>query len=324
MSSELTGARISYDDRLTNISVAYEEDQTEFISRDLAPVVKVQKQTGTFWTYDKGDQLRTVDVARGRGSESAGLDWSTGEDVYHAKRYSVHYDLTPEDEANADDAFNLERDAVEQTTANQLRAREAKCADAFFKPGVWANDYAGANTNGTNALAKWNLAVSDPVLQIDRLMNEQKKITGKTPNKLILGADAAVELRNNANVRELVKHSQLGFVSLDLLAAAWGIEIKVANALHNVGPKGGDDEFEQIFNPKSALLTYSAPRPGLKTLSGAYIFAWEGLLGGGAYGGKTKKYRIDTRDVLRIETDMAYTMKVIDAECGTFLSNIVD
>ena len=76
---------------------------------------------------------------------------------------------------------------------------------------------------------------------------------------------------------------------------------------------------------KDALLLYVPARPGLKTPSAGYIFAWSGMLGAGAFGTRMVRIPIPLKGngAERIEGEMAFDMKVVSADLGTFFHDIV-
>jgi hypothetical protein len=57
---------------LTMISVAYMQDQAEFIADKVFPVVPVDKQSDLYYVYTKNDWFRDEAKPRAAGTESAG------------------------------------------------------------------------------------------------------------------------------------------------------------------------------------------------------------------------------------------------------------
>jgi hypothetical protein len=82
-------------------------------------------------------------------------------------------------------------------------------------------------------------------------------------------------------------------------------------------------ETNAFVGGKSALLVYAAPSASILQPSGGYTFSWVGYTGAGPLGQRIKNMRIDPINSDRIEIEMAYTQKLVAAECGVFFTTIV-
>ena len=73
------------------------------------------------------------------------------------------------------------------------------------------------------------------------------------------------------------------------------------------------------------LLGYRATRASLKQATAGYIFAWTGLEGASAFGSRMVRIKMDQLGLgtERLEMEMAYDMKVISKDCGTFFTDLV-
>src|SRR5678815_3015130 len=106
---------------LTNVSVAYMQDKSQFIADKVFPRVPVQKQSDMFWKYSKSDWRRTDVQKRAPGTETAGVGWKLDTGNYFAEVWGVHKDNEDQVRANADSNWRLDSDAVSYT---HLRAHE--------------------------------------------------------------------------------------------------------------------------------------------------------------------------------------------------------
>ena len=100
------------DSALTNISVAYMQDSSNFIADKVFPVVPVQKQSDRYFIYKKEDWFRDEAKDRVRGAESAGGDYDIDNTPsYYCNTKAYHKDVTEEDRANSDSPLTPDTDA---------------------------------------------------------------------------------------------------------------------------------------------------------------------------------------------------------------------
>jgi hypothetical protein len=322
---------------LGNISVAYMQAVAEnTIANQVFPQVPVQRQGDLYWKYNKGDWYRTAAGLRAPATESPGGGWQVSTDQYFAHVYAVHKDVDDQTRANADNVFNLDRDATLWVTQNLLIKRDQIWVTNYMTTGVWiggtgigggANgaDLTGAAAAGSNQVVQWDRAGSDPIGDIMTQHIGMARATGFRPNVLVIGPAVLQALLQNASILERIKYTAPGgaFINQQLLAQVFGVDrVVVTWAIQNTGALGAADNFS-FMNNKTALLVYAAPNPGLMQPSGGYIFSWAGFLGGGAFGTRIKRFRMEHIESDRIEGEMAFDMKVVSPDVGVFFNSIV-
>lgn len=309
---------------LTNILVAYQQNPNQFIADAVFPVVPVQRQGDLFYKYNKGDWFRTEAEKRAPATESAGAGWEVSQDTYFAHVYAVHKDVDDQTRANADSVFNLDRDATLWVSQNLLLKRDLVFAASFLVTGVWGTDLTGvAAAPGAGQFLRFDVAGSDPIGVVAAQRLAIQKATGFAPNVLVIGPSVLVALESHAAILERIKYTERGIVTTDLLASLFGVQrVVVSNAIQNTAAKGVADSMAFIAD-KSMLLVYANPTPGLMQPSGGYIFAWTGLLGGGAAAGRVRRFRMEPIESDRIEGESAYDMKVVSPDVGVFFATAV-
>ena len=139
---------------LTNVSIAFVQDQSQYIADKVFSNIPVSAKTNTYWVYDRSDWMRIEAEERPPSTESAGGGWSVSSDDYSARVYAFHKDIDDQTRANADAPFNLDRDATEYVTRQLLMKREQLWINTYFKTGVWGFDIDGvaATPTGTQVL----------------------------------------------------------------------------------------------------------------------------------------------------------------------------
>lgn len=315
------------DRALTEISVKYYQDADMFIADRVFPVVPVMKQSDRYFKYLKEDWFRDDAEERALGTESAGGDYEIDNTpTYFCRKYAYHKDVFEEDRANTDDPLTPDIDAVEFVSEKLLLRREIQWATNFFQAGVWEHEYDGVNATPTgDQFLRWNDPNSDPIGDIAARATDIQEVTGRRPNKLVIGQRVFDALKNHPDILDRIKYTQKGIVTVDLLATLFEVEqVLIAGAIKNTAVKGRDAEMEFIFG-KNALLCYTVASPSLKKATAGYIFAWKGLMGANAFGGRTLRIPMPLlgEGTERIESEMSWDMKVVARDLGVFFNGAV-
>lgn len=314
------------DRALTNMSVAYMQDASNYIADKVFPIVPVKRQADLYYIYNTGDFLRDEAKVRGAIGESAGGDYDLDTDTYYCKKHAFHKDVSPDDRINYDEPLDADKDAEVFVTQKMLIRREMEWATKFFKTGVWGTEITGKASNpSTGEVLQWNLDTSDPIKNITDQSVAVAAKTGYRPNTLVLSPYVFNSLKNHPDVLDRVKYTETGIVTTSLLASLFEVlNVYVGWAVVNSAAKGTTDSIDFIMG-KNALLCYSNPQPSLRTPSAGYIFAWTGLEGAGAYGNRIVRLPMDLLGlgVERIEGEIAFDAKKIGADLGVFFKDIV-
>lgn len=312
---------------LTNVSIAYMQSSSAYISDKIFPKVPVQKQSDLYWRYSKSDWRRTDVARRAPSTESKGVGWTMDTDSYFAHVYAVHKDVDDQLRSNADSNFNLDRDATEFITNQMLLKRDIDWNTQFFSQSVWNTEYAGGDD-----FTKWSDAGSNPVQDVANWVLQFRRETGFAPNKMVLGAEVMLYLKQHPDIIDRIKYTQKGIVTEDLIATLFNIEqIYTSYATVATTPQIPDAKaqdaaasYDFIANSKSILLAYAPAGPSLMTPSAGYTFTWNGYLGGNAQGIRVKRFRMEHIASDRVESEMTYDMKVVCPDLGVFAYNVVE
>lgn len=314
------------DRALTNMSVAYMQDESAYIADKVFPIVPVKRQSDIYYIYDTGDFLRDEAQERGRIAESAGGDYDLSTGVYHCKKHAFHKDVAPEDRVNYDEPLDADKDAQLFVSQKMMIRREMEWASNFFAPNIWTREVAGNAAPAGNQTLYWNRDTSDPISDISNESILMASRTGYRPNTLVLSPYVFNALKNHFDILDRIKYTETGIVTNALLASLFEVDnVYVAWGVVNSANKGANDDIDFIMG-KSALLCYSNPNPSLRTPSAGYIFAWTGLEGAGAYGNRIVRLPMDLLGlgVERIEGEIAFEAKQIGDDLGVFFNGIVE
>lgn len=311
-----TSNDVHVDAILTNISVAYIQDQKAYIANQVFPTIPVEKQSDKYFLYSKGDWFRDEAQKRAPATESVGSGYTLSTSTYSADVYAFHKDIDDQVRANADSPLNVDRDATEFVTQRMLMRQEIQWTADFFAASIWATD-----STPTNLWSDYT--ASDPIGDVETGKSTILNSTGYLPNTLVLGYDVFRQLRHHPDIVDRVKYTSAENVTEDILARFFGVDrILIARAIRNTGKEGAANSFSSIAG-KNAALYYVAPTPGLLTPSAGYSFAWRGVSDGmGANVGITR-FRMPELRADRIEAQMAWDNKVIATDLGYFFASCV-
>ena len=321
---------------LTNISVAYLQDEEWYIADKVFPMVPVEHQTDQYFVWNKGDFFRDEAQLRADGAESAGTGFNLTTASYSAKVYALHKDIGPQLRANADPAIDIDATTTRVLTQKALIKRDRIFTQKFLTTGVWGAYGVGTDVVGTAGGTVggatppfWNDdANGDPFTDMQNAQTAILQNTGYAPNRLVLSWPVFAALRKHPLVLDRIKYTsrpEAKNITEQLLADMFDVEkVVVARAVYNSAQEGATDSFNFIVG-KHALLCYAAETPGLMEPSAGYTFGWRGFTGLNDLGIRANQIPMNWLGVgtTRDEVEMAFDMQVVGAQLGCFFSNIV-
>lgn len=322
---------VHVDAALTDISVAFAQQASNFIARQAFPTVPVAKQSDKYFIYDRGDFNRDEAKVRAPGTESAGGGFNLSTATYSCDVWAFHKDVPAQIAANQD-VGNPFDDAAEFVMHRLLIRQEAEFNDTFMTGGVWDNDFDGtASSPGSNETIHWSDTTNgDPIGDIRSAKTTVLQNTGYAPNTLILGQQVFDELVDHPDIVDRVKYSggvgngNPAMVNEQTLAALFGLDrVLISRAIENTATEDATDSHSFIVG-KDALLVYSPPSAGLLTPAAGYTFSWRGYLGTtNDMGIATGRFPMPQLKAERVEGEVAMDMKLVSSALGYFWDGVV-
>lgn len=302
---------------LTDLAIAYSQDQGNFISDKVAPMVNVNDQAGQYYTIPKGNFFADQAKRRGPGAESAGSGYDLGSGTYLCDVWALHKNVSNQMKAQASSPFDWNATAMRFVMDGLLIRREALFAEKAMGTSIWGTDA----TPGTT----WDDASSTPMSDIETGKETVMLATGREPNTLVLDFRVFNRLRRHPEIR-----ARLGTASdrpLDAdqmdIARIFGVEkVHVMKSIKNSANEGATFSGASISG-KHALLCYTAQSPSMDTPSALYTFNWANLNGAGLGGINIKSFDIPQNSVTRVEGEMALDIKVTASDLGYFFNGAV-
>jgi len=322
----LTPSSVHIDQPLTNLTLAYAQEQSNFIADKVFPTVGVQRQSDKYYIYDRDNMNRTGDVKKlAPRTEVNRIGMSISNSSYYADVYGLGMDFDEQTLANEDAALDI-RSAGAQTLMTRLMIhREEQFAASFFAAGIWGSQSTPSNlwsdyTNGT--------PIAD-VTAARRAM--QLKSGGFKPNTMVIGKEVRDILINHPDILARLNGgatvSNTALITNAKLAEIFEVEnLYVMEAVKNSSVEGVV-ESNAFIGGKHALLVHTPSSAGLMTPAAGLTFAWNNIPGVSNLGVTVESY---SDDALRrqqvaehIQVKMAYDMKVVGADLGYFFNSAV-
>lgn len=253
---------------LSNVSIAYSNNENTLIADEIFPTVPVKFRTGIYFVYDKA-KFHIVDDLRAPGQQANVVTYGLSQVTYgplldHMLKQRIEDEIREQ----AVSPLDPDIDATNNVTERMILSKEY---DAYAKC-ISSTHFTAANKVTLTATDRWDdYANSDPVDDV-RVANDTIKaaLVGKSPNLMVITYEVFSVLRNHPMILERIKYSQLGIITTELLSAVFGIKkIIVPDAMYNTANEAQTDVMAYLWG-KNVWLFYTTARPGIRTISFGY------------------------------------------------------
>jgi hypothetical protein len=316
---------VHIDAALTNFSIAYMQDATDFVSDQVFPCVPVQHKSDKYFVFGKDVFMRRGGRITPFGQEAPRGGFGISNDNYSTDTWRWAFDLLPDVKANSDPGINMDQAASNFVMNGLMVEREIQWVNAFFTTGKWDTD----KTGGVD-FAQWDdPANSDPIADMAAARIKIKQSTGFMPNTWTVGFQVHEALKRHPLVVDRFKYTSSDSITHDMIARLFEVDRYLVASAVNATNQEGQAITTDFIMGKHALLTYSAPAPSLMAHSAGYTFVWSGLTGLNNLGVATFRYPLPILGVTeagvveRIEGQYAYTHKLTGTDLGYFWSGAV-
>ena len=322
----LTPSAVHLDQPLTNLTIAYAQDQNAFIADKVFPVVGVERQSDKYYIYDRANMNRTGDVAKlAPRTEVNRIGQAISNDSYYADVYGLGMDFDEQTLANEDAALDI-RSSGAQTLVNRLMIhREEQFADTFFKAGVW-----GTDSTPTNLWSDYtNSTPIKDVTNARRTM--QLKSGGFKPNTMVVGKEVRDILINHPDILARLNGgatvNNTAMITDAKLAEIFEVEnFYVMEAVKNTAVEGAA-ESNAFIGADHALLVHGPRNAGLMTPAAGLTFAWNNIPSANNLGITVESFSDDAlkrqQVAEHIQVKMAYDMKVTGTDLGYLFEQVI-
>ena len=322
----LTPSQVHIDQPLSNLTLAYVQEQTNFVADKVFPVVGVARQSDKYYIYDRANMNRAGDVKKlAPRTEVNRIGLKISNDSYYTDVYGLGMDFDEQTIANEDAMLEI-RSAGAQTLVNRvLIEREQQFATTFFSAGVWTTDVTPANlwSDYTNSTPITDVTTGRRTMQL--------LAGGMKPNTMVIGKEVRDILVNHPDVLARLNGgatvTNTALVTDAKLAEIFEVEnFFVMEAVANTAAEGLA-EVNAFIGGKNALLVHTPRTSGLMTPAAGLTFAWNNIPGVSNLGITVESFSDDAlkrqQVAEHIQVKMAYDMKVVGADLGYFFSAVV-
>lgn len=306
-------------------SIAFLQDQANAIYGNAIAVLPVKKRSDKYATFPVGTWNKRQAKRRAAGEAASVGGFTISTDTYNCDLYGLAHKTPREENGEAvDEVFDPEIEATEFATGQSLLEAEAALAAAIMAEGVWTTDLdgtTGAVTLGTNFL-KWNEAASDPILDMVQSGILVQKQCGKRPNVGIVGIDVWAQLVAHPSIVDRMKHTSGESITQQIVAKLFELDkIIVPGLINNTAELGQTASMDWLVAADDVWLGYLAPSPGKRTLSAAYVYAFDA--DEFSQGVRVSKWYEAKENSDYVQVDLCIDVKVVAPQAGAFLNDVV-
>lgn len=278
---------------LTNVSIAAFQEASFYVAPFVLPICPVALSTGQYYVFSKAELAKDQVQRKPAFGKAPPAIFSHTEETYSCKVDQINIGIDNiaalnYQRSNAPASIDPRR-ANARLASEQMRLHLDRIfANSFFKKEAWDNVKTGkAASPGSNEFLHFSDANTDIIGLFDDYKRDILLGGRRLPNKLVLGYDAYIAIKNHPQFLERVTGSgstpNPALVNEQVIATVLGIPtVKVLYSTENAAALGQEADMRFVCDTKSALLCYAPDTPSIDTPSAGYIFAWN-MLGNGNF-----------------------------------------
>lgn len=299
---------------LTNMLVAFMNDDMDFVARQAAPVVQVNEESGTYFELSKKHIFADRLERRAYGDTYARTGWELTSGTYVTLQWGIEHPIPDEHRATSQVPLGLEQLALQHIAAQSNIRKERAFAADFMTTSVWGTDNTSAND--------WdNATTGKPITDVLTAKRTVKQATGANANAMIMGEIVLDGLLVNDQILERFKYTQ-GMddaTTRGVLASVFGVDyFLVSRAVYNTANEGQTASLSPIVDD-DCLVCIISPGVDMMGLSSLKTFTWQP--GGGV--GVADSYYSEETDSTIVQHKEQWDQKLISSVSGYFFSDIV-
>lgn len=320
---------------LTNMGLAYFQNASNYFARAIFPICPVSLSSDIYYKFSKEDLLRDNWQRKPEYGQVMPAVISEDTDTYNCQVDQMIMGISQirQTDLSRRQGPSMARDQRQQRTKTMAEQanihQDIMFANKYFKKGAWDNEWTGVDSTTTEGkqFIKFSNHNSDPIQFIDAQKTEMHEKTGRTPNRLALGANTFNALKLHPAILERVKYggstANPASVTENVLAQLFGVEqLVVLKSIHNSAKQGAEANMSYIGDPNALLLAYATNAPHPEEPSAGYIFTWD-MLGNGQYMPIMHRVKDDATHTEEIEGLMATDMKKVANDLAVYCGDAV-
>ena len=278
---------------LSNMSMAFFQEEGMYVAPSIFPICPVATSIGQYYVFNKEELAKDqVDRKPAFGKVATAI-FSHDDETYSCDVDQIIVGIDQIDtlnfqRTNSQARIDPRRNKVKTVIEQMQLHLDNVFAKNFFRKEAWQNVKTGKDSSpSTNEFLKFSDANSDIIGLFDDYKRDILLSGRRKPNKLALGYNTFVAMKNHPQFLERVTGSgstpNPALVNEQVIATVLGIEqVKVLYSTHNVAELGQVADMQFVCDSNSALLCYAPETPAIDQPSAGYIFTWD-MLGNGKW-----------------------------------------
>lgn len=300
---------VHIDQALTTLSIAYSNGG--YIADTVLPPIQVDKRTDRYFVYGK-EPFKTIDLLVRPGGVAPEFNWTISQSSYSAERYAARSIITDDVRREADQPINIDIDTTQMLTDAVQNQREFQVVGYVTNP---ANVPNNTTLSGTTQWSDY--ANSTPLSDLRTAKSAVRLGALREATDFTTNYNVAQVLADHPSFLELLKYTDPNNISSSGLPNTLrGLRVNVSSAFMDTANAGQAANLTDAMGD-NALVHYTTPAAGLKTLSFGYRFEAPDATTG-VRGFATIRYRQEERHGDWIEVCTTYAMKLV-APTAAFL-----
>ena len=264
------------DPLLTTFGVECMNDQSTYITDEVAPIVKVSGDTGTYYVWEPRNMFAIESTNWSQNGGAPRVEIRATKDTFGCIKYGLEIAVTDDDRRNSLDPAGLERRAMNKVVTGIMLDRENRFATAIN----------ALSADVTLTTTKWGGgggAAADPRGVVDLGKQTVLKNMGVMPNRFMIATDSYFDIvtSNAANSAGTIIKTAISYVmavtanniNKGLLAQFWDIEaVIVSQAVKDTAVEPLTIGSASLGTgaylwSNIGLLYYAPPNPSTETVS---------------------------------------------------------
>ncbi|QBQ71177.1 major capsid protein [Shewanella phage S0112] len=320
---------------LTNLSIAYAQDTSNFIAGRVGTPIPVNFESDQYHEYPQGYWNRAFDTKRSEESVANSISYKVRQKNYSIGDDALRIFISDRKRRNADSQFNLDREGTMLVSNALMIGQELDFRDKFLTTGKWTTDLTGvAATPGANEFLKFSDAGADPVGDWKKFRRDfVLRSGGRMPNELTMTLDVYDTLTEHPSIKDRIVTGTADrpiMVTRQNLAALFEVSrINVVQTIINTAVDGIEDAngLPPVNNEFLAsgvmLAAYNEAAGGLMSATAIGNFFIPGLTGA-RLGPRFRRYRgVEGKDGEYIEGQYRVDRRIVAPDLGQLWSDVL-
>lgn len=248
---------------LENFSIRFANEQTDFISDEVAVPFVIPKAQFKKYQYDLSN-LKSTETQKAYDATADQVDYGVFTSDGTAKLHKLAGKINPEHERDADAAVgDIRQDTAATIMEKLLLSREI----ALVTKVSTAASYPSGLTSTLSAGSTWADAGGDPEADASTARIAVKGMCGKVPNALALSWTALEKLKQSAALKDRLKYTSGQSLTEEQIKNLLGVQyLHVCKAQKNTADQGAADAISDVWDD-FALFYVKNPAQGRRTMT---------------------------------------------------------